>query len=69
MRSVLVWILVGTAAGLVVAQYMPSLGHSGLDKGLSDMAYGLGAAKPFAQDAGLGAAVGALLGLAMQKKG
>ena len=68
MRTVLIYTLVGAAAGLLVAQFLPTLGRTGLDKGLSDMAYGLGAAKPFAHNAAWGAGLGALLGLALKNK-
>jgi hypothetical protein len=55
--------LVGAAAGILVAQYFPALGKSGLDRGLSKLAYNLGAQRPYALDAGIGAGIGLLIGL------
>jgi hypothetical protein len=58
----------GALIGLAVAQFFPSLGKSGLAKGLSDFAFEMGAKKPYLMDAGIGAGLGALLGLALSKK-
>ena len=44
------------------------IGKSGLEKGLSDFAFEMGAKKPYLVDAGIGAGLGALLGLAISKK-
>jgi len=63
MRKALAFAVVGAAAGILVAQYFPALGKSGLDRGLSKLAYHLGAERPYAVDAGIGAGIGFLVGL------
>jgi len=68
MNKVIMAALIGAVAGVLVAQFFPSLGKSGLDKGLSDFAFEMGAKKPYLVDAGIGAGLGALLGLAFSKK-
>ncbi len=68
MRNALLFALIGAAAGLAVAHFFPSLGKSGLDKGFSDLAFGLGAKKPYLLDAGIGAALGAVIGFLTDKK-
>lgn len=68
MKNIVLYALIGAAAGLAVAHFFPSLGKAGLDKGFSDIAFGLGAKKPYAMDAGIGAALGALIGFLTQKK-
>jgi hypothetical protein len=62
-KKTLAFALVGAAAGVLVAQYFPALGKNGLDRGLSKLAYNLGAQRPYALDAGVGAAIGFLVGL------
>lgn len=68
MRQILLYALIGAAVGLLVAQFLPSLGRSGLDKGFSDLAFELGAQRPYLLNAGIGAAVGALIGGIFSKK-
>ena len=67
MKKAFACALVGAAAGILVAQYFPALGKSGLDRGLSKLAYNLGAQRPYAVDAAIGAAVGFLAGLVAGK--
>lgn len=68
MNKIAVYAIVGAAAGLLVAQFFPSLGKQGISAGLSDMAFSLGAQRPFLLDAAIGAVLGALLGLLTGKK-
>jgi hypothetical protein len=68
MQKVISLAAVGALVGLAVAQFFPSLGKSGLAKGLSDFSFEMGAKKPFLMNAGIGAGLGALLGLAISKK-
>ena len=63
MKKALALAVVGAAAGILVAQYFPALGKSGLDRGLSKLAYGLGAERPYTVDACIGAGLGFLAGL------
>jgi hypothetical protein len=63
MKKSLAYALVGAAAGILVAQYFPALGKNGLDRGLSKLAYNLGAQRPYAVDACIGAGLGFLASL------
>jgi len=63
LKKTLVYVLAGAAVGLLVAQYFPALGKSGLDRGLSRLAYNLGAQRPYAVDGCIGAGLGLLAGL------
>lgn len=67
MQKAMQYAVVGLVVGLLVAQFFPSLGKGGLDKGLSDFAFEMGAKRPYLMDAGIGAGLGALLGLAFSK--
>jgi len=67
-NTVVAGALVGAIAGLLVAEFFPSLGKSGLEKGLSDLAFDLGSKKPYLMNGGIGAAVGALIGGFLFKK-
>jgi hypothetical protein len=62
-KNTLIYVLAGAAAGLLVAQCLPALGKSGLDRGLSNLAFNLGAQKPYAVDGCVGAGLGLLAGL------
>ena len=66
--KIVLFALVGAAVGLLLAQFFPSLGKSGLDKGFSDLGFAMGAKKPYLFNAGVGAGIGALLGLALSRK-
>jgi hypothetical protein len=68
MRQALLFALIGAAAGLLAAQFLPSLGKSGLDKGFSDLAFELGAKRPYLLNAAVGAAIGAVIGGILGKK-
>lgn len=68
MKNIALSALIGAAVGLLLAHFFPSLGKDGLSKGLSDIAFDLGAQRPYALNAGLGAAIGAVLGFVTQKK-
>jgi hypothetical protein len=60
-KNILPYALVGAAAGLAIAHFFPSLGQKGLAKGLTDLSMSLGAKKPYWEDAGIGALVGAVI--------
>lgn len=60
--------VIGILAGLITAHFFPSLGKSGLDKGLTDFAVSLGGQKPYLVDGAIGGGIGALLGAFLFKK-
>ena len=62
-KNILVFVIVGAAAGLVLAQYYPDLGLAKGERFAAGLGRAFGADKPFVRNALIGAVAGALLGL------
>ena len=68
MKNIAIYALIGLAAGLLIAQFFPSLGKGEVAAGLNDVAVALGKDRPYATFGGVGALVGAIIGAVTGKK-
>lgn len=66
-KKILVYVVLGAAAGLLLAEFFPALGMGKGEKFVTDIGRAFGADKPYLRNASIGAIVGGFIGFFSKK--
>ena len=67
LNKILVFAAIGAAVGILLAEFAPELGLNKGERFVSEIGHAFGGARPYARNASIGAAVGALIGFLSRK--